>query len=714
MGSLYIARTKKRFWVLTALALTLALLATYTWLTYSGHDAHAARREDWIAGNIVSDGEFMNSNGMSVADIQTFLDNKIGGCDVWGTGPSEYGGGTRAQYAASRGWPGPPYTCLNLYYEVPKSDPGGSMPANNYSNPSVRPYGSQSAAWIIKNAADRFRINPKILLVKIATESAGPLTGDKWPLFYQYQYSMGAQCPDSGPNGSANCDPAYAGFSIQINEAARLMRTYINNMDQPWYGYTENGKKTQFPANRCSGSGPGEGVKVPFTDNCILWNVKQRGCGAQNIYIENKATAALYTYTPYQPNAAALNNMYGSGDNCSAYGNRNFWRVYWDWFGSTRNSTGYDAIEKRYTDLGGSSGMLGSATSNYTCGLQGGGCFQNYQNGAIVWSPSSGAWESKGGIRSRWATLGYESSSLGYPTGPENWDGTGWWQAYQGGAIIGTAQTDFWESKGGIRSRWATLGYQGGTLGYPTSGEVWDGTGWWQNYQNGAIIGTLQTGFWESKNGAIRDRWNQLNYQYGALGYPTSSVVCGIKDNGCYQNYQTGAILWSQTSGAWESHGGIRERYAKLGFENSTLGYPTSGEVWDGTGWWQNYQNGAIIGTLQTGFWESKNGAIRDRWNQLNYQYGALGYPTSSVVCGIKDNGCYQNYQTGAILWSQTSGAWESHGGIRERYAKLGFENSTLGYPTSGESYSDSLKTWSQAYQRGSIYYSNVRGSWYE
>src|SRR5690606_6051370 len=125
-----------------------------------------------------------------------------------------------AQYAASRGWAGPPYTCLNKYYEVPKTAPGGNMPANNYSTPDTIPSGAQSAAWIIKDAANRYNISPKVLLVKIATESVGPLTADNWPLFSQYRYAMGSHCPDSGPGGSANCDPAYAGFSIQIYSAA--------------------------------------------------------------------------------------------------------------------------------------------------------------------------------------------------------------------------------------------------------------------------------------------------------------------------------------------------------------------------------------------------------------------------------------------------------------------------------------------------------------
>lgn len=58
-------------------------------------------------------------------------------------------------------------------------------------------------------------------------------------------------------------------------------------------------------------------------------------CGSSTVTIANRATAALYNYTPYQPNAAALKNLTGSGDSCSSYGNRNFWRYYRTWFGST-------------------------------------------------------------------------------------------------------------------------------------------------------------------------------------------------------------------------------------------------------------------------------------------------------------------------------------------------------------------------------------------
>lgn len=272
--------------------------------------SHAVTASDWKAGNIIDDQTFSDGNGMSVQQIQNFLNNKVPVCDTYGTKTSELGGGTRAQYGAAKGNPAP-FTCLKDFYEVPKTTPGPEVPANNYGGKAI-PNGAISAAQIIANAAQKYNINPKVLLVKVATESAGPLTSDDWPFLRQYTYAMGSHCPDSGPNGSANCDVNYSGFSMQMDSAASLMRWYLDSMTQPWWSY-----------------------KKPYQTNSILWNVEPSGCGAGNVYIGTKATAALYTYTPYQPNQAALNNMYGQGDSCSAYGNRNFWRVYNDWFGTT-------------------------------------------------------------------------------------------------------------------------------------------------------------------------------------------------------------------------------------------------------------------------------------------------------------------------------------------------------------------------------------------
>jgi len=309
----------------------------------------AVTGSDWKPGRIIDDQIFVDKNSMSVSDVQNFLNQKVGTggydsipgqCDTNGTRSAQpFGSGTRAQYAASTGR-STKFTCLSNYYEVPKTSPGPGIPANNYGGAAI-PAGAKSAAQLIWDAAQAYNISPKVLLVTIQKESAGPLTTDDWPFLSQFTYAMGAHCPDSGPGGSANCDANYAGFSIQIAESARLFRSYLDGMDQPWWGCTEGGKKVQCPANRSGGSSPGASYKVPYTTNYILWNVSQTGCGGGNIYIENKATAALYYYTPYQPNQAALNNLYGTGNNCSAYGNRNFWRIFSDWFGSTLSTSGH-------------------------------------------------------------------------------------------------------------------------------------------------------------------------------------------------------------------------------------------------------------------------------------------------------------------------------------------------------------------------------------
>ncbi|MCA9313412.1 hypothetical protein KDA08_03785 [Candidatus Saccharibacteria bacterium] len=239
--------------------------------------AQAVTGGDWRAGNVIDDGVFYNNNDMSVADIQNFLNGKVT-CDTWGAKSSEYGGGTRAQYGASRGYPAP-YTCLKDYTQDGKT-----------------------AAQIIKEAADTYRISSKSLIVLLQKEQA--LVTDEWPWSIQYRSATGYGCPDTAP-----CDAEYYGFRNQVMKAAYQFRRYATY--------------------------PSEYRYKPYQNNSIQFNPNS-GCGSTNVYIENLATAGLYNYTPYQPNPSALSNLYGTGDSCGAYGNRNFWRLFNDWFGSTR------------------------------------------------------------------------------------------------------------------------------------------------------------------------------------------------------------------------------------------------------------------------------------------------------------------------------------------------------------------------------------------
>lgn len=282
---------------LSVLALALAALLI--------QPVSAADTRYWQAGRIIDDQIFTDKASMGIQDIQWFLGTQVPECDT--LGEKMYGSTTRAQYGESRGNPAP-FRCLKDYYEVPKTTPGNYIPANNYGRTDwVVPEGSKSAAEIIWQAAQDFNISPKVLLVTLQKESG--LITDDWPFWNQLVYAMGARCPDSGPGGSANCDVNYSGFSMQIRESAKLYRSYLDNMQESWWTN-----------------------KRPYQNNQIQYDVDVN-CGSSPVYMENKATTALYVYTPYQPTQAALNAGYGSAEPCGAYGNRNFWLYYNDWFG---------------------------------------------------------------------------------------------------------------------------------------------------------------------------------------------------------------------------------------------------------------------------------------------------------------------------------------------------------------------------------------------
>lgn len=272
---------------------------------------------DFNPERIIDDAVFTNKNSMTVSEIQAFLNAKVPDCDVNGTQSSgRWNAGanrnyTRAEWGASKGYPAP-YTCLKDYRENT-----GTF-ANNGANPSTSVPGGKSSAQIIWDAAQAYRINPQVLLVTLQKEQS--LITDDWPWENQYDWALGYGCPDT-----AACSQSYRGFFRQVDHAAWQMRYYL---DHPYaYNYWVGNYYVQYNPNA--------------------------NCGGRVINIRNAATAALYIYTPYQPNQAALDNLNGTGNDCSAYGNRNFWRFFNNWFGNSLAVSPYtwDLISsKAYVD----------------------------------------------------------------------------------------------------------------------------------------------------------------------------------------------------------------------------------------------------------------------------------------------------------------------------------------------------------------------------
>jgi hypothetical protein len=254
--------------------------------------AHATPIVGFNPARIIDDGIFTNSNTLNVAQIQAFLNSKVSSCDTNGTQPaSDFGRPdlTHAQYAALMGWSAPPYTCLKDYSE------------NNLS-----------AAQIIYNTAQQFQINPEVLIVLLQKEQG--LVTDTWPLATQYRTATGYGCPDT-----TVCNTVYYGFTNQLHWSGTMFRAILDNNPNWYTPYLLGNNYIRWQQDS-------------WNSSTSSW---QNVCGGTTVDIQNRATQALYNYTPYQPNAASLAAGYGTGDSCSSYGNRNFFAYFTDWFGPT-------------------------------------------------------------------------------------------------------------------------------------------------------------------------------------------------------------------------------------------------------------------------------------------------------------------------------------------------------------------------------------------
>jgi len=253
--------------------------------------ASATVGSDFDANFIISDSNFFDASALNSSQIQNFLNSKLDTCEALDSRPA---------YTSVR------MPCLKDYSQ-PTSSIAADRFCNGYSGAS-----SETAATIIAKVSVACGISPKVLLVLLEKEQG--LVRDTWPIRVQYASATGNGCPDT-----AACDPSVAGFLYQVYFGARAFQRYVK--DNASYNFR---------------LGQAQPVRYQAA------NVEARfgiDCGAANVYMSNWATVALYTYTPYTPNAAALANLYGAGDNCSAYGNRNFWVIFSDWFGDPRSGS---------------------------------------------------------------------------------------------------------------------------------------------------------------------------------------------------------------------------------------------------------------------------------------------------------------------------------------------------------------------------------------
>lgn len=681
---------------------------------------------------IISDDLFYDSSAMSAADIQSFLDNKIGTCQT--------------------------DRCLNVAIVPFASRPDYYNSRTGRLECSAIEGGNLRASELIYRVQVACGISAKVILVTMQKEQG--LTTSKAPTDWMLRAAMGMGCPDTAP-----CNEAFAGLGNQIFSGTRQLKVY------------KAGAFARQPGSNFIGYNP------------------NAGCGGTTLNIRNYATAALYNYTPYQPNSAALANLGGTGDGCSSYGNRNFWVYYTNWFGSTTgqacavNPT--REISQYWQDQGGASGPLGAAVSpgivpgpagstvgHYAngaiyCGLRIGpvgvsgdiltkyvamggpssslgaplrssaafsaagitGVVQDFQNGTMVSSTTTGTYGvMNGAMREAWGSRGGSAGSLGWPTGDQQTVSGGVRQQYQHGLlVIPTGQPAILLS-GTIGAYWST-GSNASILGSPTSsatsltaGGV---TGTLQYFDKGMVLSSTATGTFAVLNGAMRSAWGATGGSGGSLGWPIADQVDSA--SGLRQDFQRGP-LFAAASGAGGTMSGTIAAYWAAGTNGERLGAPISSpSPWTAggvTGTLQYFERGMVLSSTATGTYSVMNGPIRDAWGARGGSGGTLGWPiadqtiagdlqqqfqggTLTVKTGMSGDiaaywstgsnsarlgaatssptpltaggvtGTLQYFERGMVLSSPTTGTFGVlNGEFRNAWGAVGGAGGSLGWPT--------------------------------
>ena len=279
-------RSKRNWFILLGVFIAVFLFTFLSQRFKDNESVDAASSAGFDPGYIISDYQMGNYNSMNESQIQAFLAAK----NPCSNTNYNYYQSLSANSKYKWHWSNGHFVCLS---------------EERFGDGEVIGTG-QSAAHIIYRAAQDYKINPQVLIVLLQKETS--LITDPIPNNGDYRKATGYGCPDT-----AACSSKYYGFKNQVRNAAAMFRTVL---DGGWTNY-------------------------PLGNNYVQYN-PNAACGGSVVNIRSLATSALYRYTPYQPNAGALAAGYGTAS-CGAYGNRNFYLYFQDWFGGI-TSDGYPTL----------------------------------------------------------------------------------------------------------------------------------------------------------------------------------------------------------------------------------------------------------------------------------------------------------------------------------------------------------------------------------
>lgn len=367
-----------------------------------------AKASEFDPGNIVSNAVFFDGAALSAAQVQAFLKARVPKCNKSASGP----------------------TCLRDYKQSTPSIAADAY-CKKYAGSS-----NESAARIIYKVGKACGVSQKALLVLLEKEQSLVTSGSttlNMPTDYKYLHATGFACPDTAP-----CDPKYSGIFYQLYYGARQYQRYAKD---PFFSWRSIGK------------------------NNIGYNPKA-SCGSATVNVQNQATLGLYYYTPYVPNAAALEHMYSTGDSCSSYGNRNFFRIFNDWFGSTQRPV-RGAIQKVWIANSSHAGKYGRPSTVPKCNATGTYCVQRFAGGYLASRSATGFALANTAFVTKWVATGSTAGTLGWPYSKAACNSKGCRQRFTGGELAAKPGKALRIVPAKIATAWRAKKHVNGALGAP-------------------------------------------------------------------------------------------------------------------------------------------------------------------------------------------------------------------------------------------------------
>jgi uncharacterized protein with LGFP repeats len=668
----------------------------------------AADLSQFTPGNIIDDAVFFNRDAMTEAQIQAFLQSKVPTCQSG-------------------------YVCLKDWYDTSRTTSADAM-CGAYAG-GVR----ERASRIIYRVAQACGINPQVILATLQKEQG--LVTHTWPSSWRYTIAMGQGCPDT-----AACDTRYYGFFNQVYGAAWQLKRYANppgtSQYFTWYA-------------------PGKTWNILYNPN--------RACGSSPVYVQNQATANLYYYTPYQPNAAAIRAGYSTGDGCSSYGNRNFYNYFTDWFGSTKY-TPTGAIAAEWNRLGGLTGSFGAPTgpaarvsvngggtvqefqrgtiwhrtgsslayamgtgpfrTNYlaaggpggawgwpsgraACGLVSAGCSMVFQFGTTYYTAAIGSLLVPRGLDAGYLALGGPAGAYGYPASAAQTAAAGSMQMFQKGGLSYSATTGTVPIGEPFRSVWLAFGGVTSSLGFPTAMPqplAENGGGSVLELTKGTMW-TSPKGTFAMGSGTFRSNYLNAGGPAGSWGWPASAATCGLVGGGCTMLFQNGTVAYSAATGSVLMAPAVATEWTRVNGA-SGIGYPKAAPTTvaaNGGGSVQEFSKGTVW-TSPKGTFAMGSGAFRSNYLNAGGPAGSWGWPASAATCGLVGGGCTMLFQNGTVAYSAATGSMLVPTVLATEWTRRGEPAGALGYPVAAASVVGNVT--SQRFQGGTLSHDRATGAY--